>query len=116
MTQSSSDPWRTDDLRAIVDLQLARVMGLAAELGVTLEVSPEARDIIASEGHDPAFGARPLKRAIQRMVQDPLALKLLEAEISEGTVVRAVPGETPGRWTSKWRRGGLVRGRGRDAS
>ncbi len=89
-------PLEAGELRTIVDLQLARVMGLAAELGVTLEVTSEARDSIAKEGHDPAFGARPLKRAIQRMVQDPLALKLLEAEISEGTVVRAVPGETPG--------------------
>jgi len=89
-------PLGPTDLRAIVDLQLGRVAKLAADLGVTLEVTPEARDRIAQEGHDPAFGARPLKRAIQRMVQDPLALRLLDAEISEGAVVRVVPGDAPG--------------------
>ncbi len=89
-------PLAEDDLRAIVDLQLERVMALVEELGFTLEVSPEAKDIIAREGHDPAFGARPLKRAIQRMVQDPLALTMLEVEISEGTLVRVVPGEGSG--------------------
>ena len=86
-------PLAEDDLRAIVEIQLGRVMALAEEQGITLEVSPEAKDIIAREGHDPAFGARPLKRAIQRMVQDPLALNLLKVEIPEGTVIRVVPGE-----------------------
>ncbi len=90
-------PLSGDDLRAIVDLQLERVTYLAEELGITLDVSAEARDSIATEGHDPAFGARPLKRAIQRMVQDPLALRLLEVEIPEGTVVHVVPGEESGR-------------------
>jgi ATP-dependent Clp protease ATP-binding subunit ClpB len=99
-------PLEKDDLRAIVDLQLARVVGLAEELGVVLVVTPAARDSIAAEGHDPAFGARPLKRAIQRMVQDPLALKLLEAEISEGTVVKVVPGETPGLLEFRMEEGG----------
>ncbi|MFH1763111.1 MAG: ATP-dependent chaperone ClpB [Gemmatimonadota bacterium] len=89
-------PLAEKDLRAIVDLQVGRVIALAGELGVALEVSTEAKDLIAREGHDPAFGARPLKRAIQRMVQDPLALKLLEVEIPEGTVIRVVPGEAPG--------------------
>jgi len=84
------------ELRAIVDLQLERVGKLAEELAVFLEISPEAKDIIAREGHDPAYGARPLKRAIQRMVQDPLALKLLEVEIGEGISVRVVPGDSPG--------------------
>ena len=81
-------PLGEDDLRAIVDLQLERVVALTEELGISLQVSHEARDIIAREGHEPAFGARPLKRAIQRMVQDPLALHLLEAEIPQGTTIR----------------------------
>jgi ATP-dependent Clp protease ATP-binding subunit ClpB len=89
-------PLAEEDLRAIVDLQLERVKALAEDLGVRLEVSAEAKERIAQEGHDPAFGARPLKRAIQRMIQDPLALNLLEVEIPEGTVVRVVPGEVPG--------------------
>jgi ATP-dependent Clp protease ATP-binding subunit ClpB len=89
-------PLDEEDLLAIVHLQLARVVALAGERGVVLEVSPEAAEVIAKEGYDPAFGARPLKRAIQRLVQDPLALYLLEAEIPEGTVIRLVPGEEPG--------------------
>ncbi|MFC1661729.1 ATP-dependent chaperone ClpB [Gemmatimonadota bacterium] len=84
-------PLASAELRTIVDLQLQRVVELAAELGVELEVTPEARDFIAQEGHDPAFGARPLKRAIQRLVQDPLALFLLEDEVGEGLRIRVVP-------------------------
>jgi ATP-dependent Clp protease ATP-binding subunit ClpB len=76
------------DLEAIVGLQLQRVESLVADLGVTLEVTREATDLISEEGYDPAYGARPLKRAIQRLVQDPLALHLLEAEIPEGTRIR----------------------------
>jgi ATP-dependent Clp protease ATP-binding subunit ClpB len=84
-------PLGREDLRAIVGLQLKRVEALAADLGVTLVVSPEAVDLIAEVGHDPAYGARPLKRAIQRLVQDPLALQLLESEVGEGTRILVVP-------------------------
>ncbi len=86
-------PLGADELRAIVDLQLERLAALAADLGVVLEISDGAKDLIAEEGYDPAFGARPIKRAIQRLVQDPLALRLLEEEVPEGTVVRIVPGD-----------------------
>jgi ATP-dependent Clp protease ATP-binding subunit ClpB len=79
------------ELEAIVELQLERVKALAAELGVILEVTPEAVDLISEEGYDPAYGARPLKRAIQRLVQDPLALHLLESEVPEGTRIRISP-------------------------
>ena len=89
-------PLDEDDLRAIVELQLRRVEELARDLGVVLQVTPEATDVIAREGHDPAFGARPLKRAIQRLLQDPLALHLLETEVPDGTVIRVVPGDGPG--------------------
>jgi len=85
-------PLEKDDLRRIVELQLQRVSALAADLGVKLEVTGEAVDLIVSEGFDPAYGARPLKRAIQRLVQDPLALHLLEAEIPEGSTIRVTPG------------------------
>jgi ATP-dependent Clp protease ATP-binding subunit ClpB len=78
-------PLGRTELRAIVELQIQRVRGLAEELGVGLEVAPGALDLIAEEGHDPSYGARPLKRAIQRLLQDPLALYLLEGEIPEGT-------------------------------
>jgi ATP-dependent Clp protease ATP-binding subunit ClpB len=79
-----------------VELQLRRVAAMAEELGVELEVTSAAEEIILQEGYDPAFGARPLKRAIQRLVQDPLALHLLETEIEEGTVIRVEAGKTPG--------------------
>jgi ATP-dependent Clp protease ATP-binding subunit ClpA len=72
-----------------VDLQLRRVEKLAAEVGVRLEVTDAARDFLAREGYDPVFGARPLKRAIQRQIQDPLALHLLDEEVAEGSIVRA---------------------------
>ncbi len=75
-------------IRQIVDLQLRRVEKLAAELGVTLVVSDEAKAFLAHEGYDPAFGARPLKRTIQRRLQDPLALRLLEEDVGEGATVR----------------------------
>ncbi len=75
------------DLRSIVDIQLHRVEDLARELGVLLTVTEEAKDFLAAEGFDPAFGARPLKRAIQREVQDPLALYLLDEEVPEGSTI-----------------------------
>jgi len=82
-------PLDQEDLRTIVELQLKRVEALAEDMGITLEVSPEAMDLITEEGFDPAFGARPLKRAIQRLIQDPLALHLLKSELPEGTRIRA---------------------------
>jgi ATP-dependent Clp protease ATP-binding subunit ClpB len=87
-------PLRRDDLRRIVDLQLSRVQGMAADLGVTLEVDDQVKDLLAREGYDPVFGARPLKRVIQNRIQNPLALRLLEAEVEEGTRIRVhVPTE-----------------------
>jgi ATP-dependent Clp protease ATP-binding subunit ClpB len=76
------------ELRKIVDLQLRRVEKLAADAGLVLEVTGAAREFLAREGYDPVYGARPLKRAIQRQIQDPLALFLLEEEVSEGALVR----------------------------
>jgi len=78
-------PLGTGEIRRIVDLQLERVARLAREVGIELEVTAAARDFLAEEGYDPVFGARPLKRAIQRSVQDPLALYLLDEEVAEGT-------------------------------
>jgi len=89
-------PLGDEDLRAIVELQLARVTGLARDLGIVLEVTQEATDLIAREGHEPAFGARPLKRAIQRLLQDPLALYLLERDVPDGSAITVVPGDRPG--------------------
>jgi ATP-dependent Clp protease ATP-binding subunit ClpB len=85
------EPLGQEELARIVGLQLRQVAQLAAELGVTLDVTDEAREFLAREGYDPAFGARPLKRAIQRRVQNPLALFLLDEEVAEGTRIVVKP-------------------------
>jgi len=77
-----------DQLAEIVGIQLRRVAKLLAERGFTLEVSEAARDYLAEVGYDPDFGARPLKRAIQRELQDPLALQILSGEFHEGELIR----------------------------
>jgi ATP-dependent Clp protease ATP-binding subunit ClpB len=77
-----------DHLAQIVDIQLRRVVDRMAERGYLLEVSEAAREFLAEAGYDPDYGARPLKRAIQRELQDPLALALLSGEFSEGDLVR----------------------------
>ncbi|HEU4995310.1 MAG TPA: ATP-dependent chaperone ClpB [Gemmatimonadaceae bacterium] len=77
-------PLGTEEISRIVDLQLKKLEKLLADKKITIEVTPEARQIIAEEGYDPAFGARPLKRTIQRMIQNPLALAVLEGRFGEG--------------------------------
>ena len=74
-------------IKQVVDLQLRRVDKITNELGFKLEVSEAAKEFLAREGYDPAFGARPLKRAIQRRLQDPLAMRLLEEDVPEGSRV-----------------------------
>jgi len=85
-------PLTKEDLKKIVDIQLERVSKLMAQRDLTLKVDPSARAYLAEEGYDPDFGARPLKRTIQREVQDPLALKVISGEISEGDIVRITKG------------------------
>jgi ATP-dependent Clp protease ATP-binding subunit ClpB len=77
-----------EQLADIVELQLARLRERLAERKLMLEVSGEAKQLLAEEGWDPAYGARPLKRAIQRLVENPLALELLEGRFAEGDTVR----------------------------
>jgi ATP-dependent Clp protease ATP-binding subunit ClpB len=81
-------PLGQGQLARIVDIQLERVAALTGELGIQLEVRDDARRFLAEAGYDPVFGARPLKRAIQRYLQDPLAMLLLDEEVAEGTTVR----------------------------
>jgi ATP-dependent Clp protease ATP-binding subunit ClpB len=76
-----------DHLSRIVDLQLDAVAKLLKERKVNLEVTAAARDAIIAEGYDPQYGARPMRRAIQRLIQDPLALQLLNGEYLEGDTV-----------------------------
>ncbi len=77
-----------DDLVQIVDLQLQRLQRQLADRHLTLEVTPEAKALIAVEGYDPVYGARPLKRVIQRLLQNPIALELLEGNFHEGDTIR----------------------------
>jgi ATP-dependent Clp protease ATP-binding subunit ClpB len=80
-------PLTRDQLAEIIDLQLARLRGRLAERGLSIELTPAARELVAAAGWDPAYGARPLKRALQRMVENPLAVKLLEGEYVAGDTV-----------------------------
>ena len=84
-----------ENLGQIVNIQLANVEKMLNDRKLELEVTPAAKDAIIAEGFDPHFGARPMRRAIQRLVQDPLALKLLKGEFVEGdrVIVDAAPGE-----------------------
>jgi len=82
------NPLSRADLGEIVAIQLRHVSRLLEDRGLRLEVSPAAREWLADAGYDPEFGARPLKRAIQREVQDPLALRLLSGDFSEGDTIR----------------------------
>jgi ATP-dependent Clp protease ATP-binding subunit ClpB len=100
-------PLGRDELKTIVDLQLRRLEQLLAERKMALRITDGAKELIAEEGYDPAYGARPLKRAIQRLVQNPLAVRILEGEFDEGDTVvvdrdaggqlafRAARGEVP---------------------
>ncbi|HEX5067872.1 MAG TPA: ATP-dependent chaperone ClpB [Myxococcota bacterium] len=77
-----------EHITRIVDIQLERVKQLLAEKRIEIEVTDEAKKLLADKGYDPHYGARPLKRVIQRMLQDPLAMKILEGEFPEGSKVR----------------------------
>jgi ATP-dependent Clp protease ATP-binding subunit ClpB len=81
-------PLGREHLREIVDIQLHRVEMLLQERGFSLEVTPDARQYLADTGYDPDFGARPLKRTIQRKLQDPLALDVLSGNLKIGDLVQ----------------------------
>ena len=73
-----------EELTRIIEIQLETLRKHLADRKITLELTPAARDALFREGYDPSFGARPLKRAIQKLLADPLALKILEGEIQPG--------------------------------
>ncbi|MCD2182239.1 ATP-dependent chaperone ClpB [Rhizobium sp. GN54] len=83
---------RRQEMGAIVDIQLARVRKLLADRKITLELDEEATHWLAEKGYDPVYGARPLKRAIQKYLQDPLAEKILSDEVPDGATVRVTSG------------------------
>jgi ATP-dependent Clp protease ATP-binding subunit ClpB len=76
-----------EQLAEIVELQLKRLQARLAERGISVELTPAAKEHLAQAGWDPTFGARPLKRALQRLVENPLALRLLEGDFAEGDTV-----------------------------
>src|SRR5207245_4569862 len=88
-------PLSRDQLGDIVELQLQRLRARLAERGFDLVLTPAAKELIAEAGWDPAYGARPLKRALQRLVENPLARRLLEHEFTDGdtAMVAAEDGE-----------------------
>ncbi len=75
-------------MRAIIDIQLRGLMKRLEDRKIHVELTDRAKDALIAEGYDPAYGARPLKRTLQRRVLDPLALRVLQGEFGEGTVVR----------------------------
>ncbi len=80
-------PLLQSDIRKIVDIQLRRVIDMSEKNGIHLAVKDDARDWLAKSGYDPIYGARPLKRVIQRNIVDPLSLKLLSGEILPGDTI-----------------------------
>jgi len=76
------------DMGKIVDIQMQRVQKLLTDRKIKLELDDQARTWLANRGYDPAYGARPLKRVIQRHVQDPLAEQILAGTIKDGQTVR----------------------------
>jgi ATP-dependent Clp protease ATP-binding subunit ClpB len=82
------EPLTREQLADIVELQLARLRDRLAERGLSLDLTDTAKEHLAEAGWDPQYGARPLKRALQRLVENPLALRLLEGEFEEGDTVR----------------------------
>jgi ATP-dependent Clp protease ATP-binding subunit ClpB len=77
-------PLGKDQLVKIIELRLEDVRGLLADRKISIELSDSAKELLFTQGYDANFGARPLKRAIQKLVQDPLALKILDGEILHG--------------------------------
>jgi ATP-dependent Clp protease ATP-binding subunit ClpB len=89
------NPLGKEQLTRIVDLRLEDLRRLLADRKISIELTDAARELVFSEGYDVVYGARPLKRAIQRLIQDPLALKILDGEVRHGdhVIADAVPGE-----------------------
>ena len=77
------------EIRQIVDLQVARLVRRVEDRRIVFDVTDAAKDLLGRDGYDPTYGARPLKRSIQRMLENPLALRLLEGDVAEGSRIVA---------------------------
>ena len=94
-------PLGKEQLVRIVDLRLEDLRRLLADRKISLELTDGAKALLFTEGYDPNFGARPLKRAIQKLVQDPLALKILDGEVLHGDHVVVDADKKTGKMTFK---------------
>lgn len=81
-------PLTKEQIRQIVEIQLSYLRARLAEKRISLELTEAAKDFLAERGYDPVFGARPLRRVIQRELETPLAQKILAGEVKEGTACR----------------------------
>jgi len=77
-----------EQIATIIDVQLEKLRKMLDDRGISIELDQSARDLLVAEGYDPVYGARPLKRAIQTLVQNPLAVRLLQGDIASGSTVR----------------------------
>jgi ATP-dependent Clp protease ATP-binding subunit ClpB len=80
-------------IKRIIEIQIRKLTKMIADRGITIEISDHAKELLAKEGYDPAFGARPLKRSLQKLIIDPLAMKLLEGKFKPGDIVFVNAGE-----------------------
>ncbi|RZN37237.1 MAG: ATP-dependent chaperone ClpB [Methanophagales archaeon ANME-1-THS] len=83
------NPLGKAEIKKVVEIQLRYLQERLAEKRITISASDAVKELIASKGFDPIFGARPVKRTIQRMIEDPLSMKILDGEFSEGDTIRA---------------------------
>ncbi|NLS06566.1 ATP-dependent chaperone ClpB [Rhizobium sp. P32RR-XVIII] len=83
---------KREEMGAIVDIQLKRLIALLAERKITIDLDEDARNWLANKGYDPVYGARPLKRVIQKYVQDPLAEQILSGQVPDGSTVKVTSG------------------------
>jgi ATP-dependent Clp protease ATP-binding subunit ClpB len=83
---------KREEMGAIVDIQLKRLLSLLSERKITLDIDEDARNWLANKGYDPVYGARPLKRVIQKFVQDPLAEQILSGQVPDGSMVKITSG------------------------
>jgi ATP-dependent Clp protease ATP-binding subunit ClpC len=76
-----------EDIHKIIDIELANLFKRVENLGFKIKLTNKAKDFVADKGYDPNFGARPLKRAIQKYLEDPLAEEIIKSKLTEGDVV-----------------------------
>jgi ATP-dependent Clp protease ATP-binding subunit ClpB len=82
------NPLGMDEIKKIVEIQMRYLKDRLAERKIAISVSDSVKELMASKGFDPVFGARPIKRTIQRMIEDPLSMKILNGEFSEGDTIK----------------------------